>query len=135
MSVSDNIETVRRFYAGPAADDAHRVPMFAPDAIWHVPGDNPVSGEYRGIEAITRTMVGRMQPLDEWRIEVRDVMGNADHVVGVVHLTGSRYGATIDTPGAHVFRFNSEGEIVEAWGFTSDQARLDDFFRATPAED
>jgi ketosteroid isomerase-like protein len=134
MGVSDNIETVRRFYrAGPADDDSERVPMFAPDAVWHVPGDNPVSGEYHGIAEITHTMVGRVQPLAQWRVDVLEVMGNADHVVGVVHVTGSRYGATIDTTGAHVFRFNADGQIIEAWGFTADQVRLDDFFRATEA--
>jgi ketosteroid isomerase-like protein len=131
MGVADNIETVRRFYrAGPADDDSSRTPMFARDAVWHVPGENPVSGPYRGVDAITGEMIGRMQPLDEWRIEMKHVMGNDDLVVGTVHLTGRRRGRTIDTDGAHVFRFDEEGRIVEAWGFTVEQAALDEFFRA-----
>ena len=49
MSVARNIQAVRRFYeAGPAAEDSERLPFFTPDAVWHVPGENPVAGPYRG---------------------------------------------------------------------------------------
>lgn len=130
-SIERNIETVRRFYgAGPADDDADRVSFFADSAVWHVPGANPVSGPYVGIDAITGTMPGRMGPLDRWEIELLDVMGNEDLVVATIRVSGLRRGVSIETPGAHVFRFDQSGRIVEAWGFTQDQARLDDFFRA-----
>ena len=47
MTVGRNLETIQRFYgAGPALDDSDRLAFFAPDAVWHVPGDNPVSGPY-----------------------------------------------------------------------------------------
>lgn len=72
MGVAENIETVKRFYgARPADEDTQREHFLAPDGVWHVPGDNPVSGQYQGVEAITKSMPGRMQPLDEWRIEPR----------------------------------------------------------------
>ncbi len=91
MGVAENIEMVTRFYAaGPADDDAERRAFFAPDAAWHVPGDNPVSGTYHGVEAITMEMVERMQPLDEWKIDPRHIMGNQDLVCAVAHLNGSR---------------------------------------------
>jgi ketosteroid isomerase-like protein len=129
--VARNIATVRRFYgAGPADDDAERLPFFADDAVWHVPGENPVSGPYAGVQAITERMVERMAPLDRWEIEARDVMGNADLVVGTFTLRGLRRGVDIETTGAHVFRFDTDGRIAEAWGFTLDQARLDELFRA-----
>jgi len=125
------MDVVRRFYgAGPAADDSERRSFFAPDAVWHVPGDNPVSGPYRGIEQITGLMVERMAPLDDWRIEPRHMMANGDLVLAVVHVFGTRRGHSIKTHGGHVFRFDSDGRIAEAWGFTEDQAALDEFFRA-----
>lgn len=131
MSVARHIETIRRFYrAGPADDDANRIPFFAPDVVWHVPGDNPVSGPYHGPDAIRSEMAARMAPLDEWAIEPVDVMGNADLVVGYVRLRGRRRGRTIESTGAHVFRFDAEGRVVEAWGFVDRQDELDDFFRA-----
>ncbi len=129
--VARNIETVRRFYgAGPADDDSERLPFFADDAVWHVPGDNPVSGPYGGVRAISETMIERMQPLDRWEIELRDVMGNDDLVVATIDLRGLRRGVSIETTGAHVFRFDAQGRIGEAWGFTLDQRRLDELFRA-----
>jgi ketosteroid isomerase-like protein len=131
MGEAENMATVRRFYAaGPSATDDQRRAFFAPDAIWHVPGDNPVSGPYHGVEAITTTMPAKMQPLDQWHIEPRHVMANGDLVVAIVHLSGTRRGHTIESHGGHVFRFDDQGRIAEAWGFTEQQSELDDFFRA-----
>ena len=131
MGVAENIDTIRRFYAaGQADDDTERASFFAPDAIWHVPGDNPVSGPYHGVAAITEEMAARMRSLDEWYIEPRHIMGNVDLVMAVGHLAGRRGDLTINTHAGHVFRFDDQGRIAEAWGFTEDQARLDDLFRS-----
>lgn len=131
MSVERNIETIGRFYrAGPADDDAARIPFFAPDAVWHVPGENPVSDPYHGPDAIRHEMSARMAPLDEWHIEADEVMGNDDLVVGVVRLRGRRRGRHIESTGAHVFQFDAQGRVVEAWGFVAAQSDLDEFFRA-----
>jgi hypothetical protein len=131
VSVEGNIETVRRFYsAGPADDDRDRVPFFAPDAVWHVPGENPVSGSYIGAAAITTEIAARMAPLHEWDVELIDLMGNAHLVVATVRLRGERRGVRIESNGAHVFRLNDDGQVAEVWGFTVPQDRLDEFFRA-----
>jgi ketosteroid isomerase-like protein len=125
VGVAENIETVRRFYAaGPADDDADRTPLASPDIVWHVPGANRVSGEYRGAQDVFESMPAAMQPLDRWEIDVVNVMGNADLVVATVRVRGERYGRTLDSPGAHVFRL-VDGRILEAWGFVVDQATLD----------
>jgi hypothetical protein len=54
--------------------------------------------------------------LDEWRIDVTDVMGNDDLVVATVRLVARRGDIRVDTTGAHVFRFDPNGTIAEAWG-------------------
>ena len=129
--MAENIALVRRFYDfGAASDSEAGAPTFAPEAVWHVPGDNPVSGAYHGVDAITYDIGARMQPLDDWRIDVVDVMGSADIVVSVLFLVGRRRGRTVDMPGGHVFRFDDEGRIFEAWGFAADQPKLDEFFSA-----
>jgi uncharacterized protein len=125
VGIADNIALIRRFYAaGSAHDDRDRAGYASPDIVWHVPGANRVSGDHRGAEAVFRTMPASMQPLDDWTIDVRQVMGNGDLVVAIVDVRGRRYGRTVDTVGAHVFRLE-DGRIVEAWGFTDDQAALD----------
>jgi len=125
MGVAENIDTVRRFYAaGPATDDAERAGFASPDIVWHVPGANRISGEYRGAHAVFEAMPASMQPLDRWELDVTAAMGNADLVVATVRIRGTRYGREIDTAGAHVFRL-TDGRIVEAWGFAEDQSTLD----------
>lgn len=131
MSVATNIAKVLRFYAaGPADDDAERAPFFAPNAVWHVPGTNPVSGAYHGVHAIRTDMAARMMPLDEWTIEPIDAMGNGDLVMATVRLRARRRGHPVESTGGHVFRFDDEGRIAEAWGFVEKQAELDDLVRA-----
>lgn len=126
MPVADNIATVRRFYeAGPAGDDAERMPLAVDDIVWHVPGANRISGDYRGGTEVFGSMPSMMQPLDQWQIEVIDLMGNADLVVATIRVRGERYGRSVDTLGAHVFRLDAAARIVEAWGFAADQASLD----------
>ena len=131
MSVERNIATIRQFYAaGPADDDTDRVPFFAPDVVWHVPGTNPVSGPYRGPEAIRTDLAARTAPLDEWTLDVLDVRGNADLVPGIVKVRGRRRGHMIETRGGHGLRFDDQGRVAEACGFTAQQDELDAFFRA-----
>lgn len=121
-----NIETARRMYSG---DEVEHLKIAA-DIVWHVPGHNPVSGDYHGIEEYTQLMPSRMAPLTAWSFEVHDIMVNGDHVVATVSLKGERRGKKVDLRGAHIMRMNEQGQVVEGWGFTSDQNALDEFFSA-----
>jgi ketosteroid isomerase-like protein len=130
MGVQENVASVRRFYAaGPPDDDRDRARFASPDVVWHVPGDNPVSGPYRGQHAVFTELGDRMQPLAEWDVQLVDVMANVDMVVATVRVVAARGTQRVETNGAHVFRFDDRGRIVEAWGFTVDQAGLDAVFR------
>jgi ketosteroid isomerase-like protein len=132
MGVAENIAAVRRFYAaGPPQDDAKRHAFAAPDIVWHVPGENPVAGRYEGHAAVFGEIGQRMQPLDDWTIEVRAVMGNADLVVAMVDLVAARGPHRVACTAAHAFRFDAEGRIAEVWGFVDDQAELDALFGYT----
>lgn len=118
-----NMETVRRAYQAEQE-------VMAPDIVWHVPGHNPVSGQYTGRDEYFNLMPSRMAPLTRWEFEVRDVMVNGDYVMATIHLRGERKGKQVDLDGGHLFRLNEEGQVVEGWGFTSDQDALDEFFSA-----
>jgi hypothetical protein len=75
-------------------------------------------------------MPSRMAPLISWSFEVHDIMVNGDYVVATGSLKGERRGKKVDLRGAHIMRMNDDGQVVEGWGFTSDQDALDDFFSA-----
>lgn len=121
-----NIKAVRLMYEG---DEAERA-QIARDIVWHVPGHNPVSGIYQGFDKYTNLMPSRMAPLSRWDFGLDDVMVNGDHVVATFRLQGERKGRQIDLRGAHIMRLNDAGQIIEGWGFASDQDALDEFFSA-----
>jgi ketosteroid isomerase-like protein len=121
-----NIRMVRLMYTGDEAERAN----IARDIVWHVPGHNPVSGDYHGFREYTETMPARMAPLARWDFELQDVMVNGNYVVSTFRVQGERKNKQVDLRGAHIMRLNDEGQIVEGWGFADDQDALDDFFSA-----
>lgn len=121
-----NIEAVKQMYQGEVAENA----TIASDIVWHVPGHNPVSGEYRGYKEYTELMPARMAPLTRWDFELGDVMVNGNYVVATFRLQGERKGKTVNLRGAHIMRLNDRHQVVEGWGFLDDQDALDDFFAA-----
>ncbi|MGZ9235244.1 MAG: nuclear transport factor 2 family protein [Anaerolineales bacterium] len=121
-----NLETARRMYTGDDAEHAN----IAANIVWHVPGHNPVSGDYHGFREYTELMPSRMAPLTSWGFEVHDIMVNGNYVVATISLKGERRGKKVDLRGAHIMRMNEQGQVVEGWGFTSDQDALDAFFSA-----
>jgi ketosteroid isomerase-like protein len=116
-----NIEAVRQFYQAERS-------VAAPDIVWHVPGHNPVSGTYHGQHEYFDLLPSRMAPLDEWDVDVEDVLINEDMAVTTVRVRGERMGRKIDLHGHHVIRLNPDGQVEEGWGFTSHQDTLDGFF-------
>ena len=121
-----NIAIVRKMYEG---DDAERAAI-AGEILWHVPGHNPVSGDYRGYAEYTEVMPARMAPLARWDFTLEDVMVNGDYVMTTFRLHGERKGRTVHLRGGHLMRVTADGKVVEGWGFTDDQEALDDFFSA-----
>jgi ketosteroid isomerase-like protein len=121
-----NIATVRRMYIG---DEAERRTISS-DIVWHVPGHNPVAGEYHGFDEYTQLMPSRMAPLTRWDFTLEDVMVNGEFVMTTFRVQGERNGQTIDMSGGHLMRLTADGKVAEGWGFASDQDSLDAFFSA-----
>jgi ketosteroid isomerase-like protein len=119
-----SIRTAWQMYTG---DESERL-QIASDIVWHVPGHNPVSGDYHGYQEYTELMPSRMAPLTRWDFTLYKVMVNRNYVVATFNLKGERRGKSIDLDGAHILRFNDHGQVAEGWGFTEDQDLLDDFF-------
>jgi ketosteroid isomerase-like protein len=124
---------VRELYDAFASGDPDRYrSRFAEDFTWHVPGDNPVSGPYRGHHEYFEVMTSRMAPLEEWTFELGDIMVNERARAAVVELTvrGLRAGVSLEVDGCHVIRLDEQGRVIEGWGFLKDQDALDRFFLA-----
>jgi ketosteroid isomerase-like protein len=119
-----NIAVVRKMYEGDENERAN----IARDIVWHVPGHNPVSGDYHGFEEYTSLMPSRMAPLDRWDFTLEDVMVNDNYVMTTFRVQGERRGKTVDLRGGHLMRVTADGRVAEGWGFTDNQDTLDDFF-------
>ena len=119
-----NIEIVQLMYTGDESERAN----IASDIIWHVPGHNPVSGDYHGFEEYTKLMPARMAPLTRWNFTLENVMVNGNYVMTTLRVQGERNGKMIDIRGGHLMRLTDEGKVVEGWGFTDNQDELDQFF-------
>lgn len=63
---------------------------FAPDATWEYPGDLPLSGTYRGIDAIvSEFLAGASNLLAEVRLELGTVVAEGELVAAEWTATGS----------------------------------------------
>ena len=128
MREHPNAALIRRALESLVAGDlATFSTAFADDVIWHVPGDGPLAGEYRGVPALF-ALFGRQEGLSDGtlRLELRDVMASADHAVAWQQITARRDGFLLDVTEALVFQIR-DGKVAEVWQRT-DQYVVDDFF-------
>lgn len=130
MAVHPNADVVRKGLKAFADRDMEAVgELLADDIVWHVPGNNPLSGDYKGKEEV----FGFFAKLGElsggsFKLDVHDVVGNDEHVVALVRVSGSRPdGRTIQMRVAQTFHVRN-GKAVEFWGMAEDQAQADAFW-------
>ena len=103
---------MRRVLRPPTRNDEA---SFADGFVRHVPGDTDLSGRYEGDDYFM-VMPARMQPLEEWSLDVESLAANDDLVVAVGQLHGRRLGRAIDVQGGHVFRYDNNSSIPRSLG-------------------
>jgi ketosteroid isomerase-like protein len=124
-----NEELVRRGFDAFAKGDVDTLrELFDQDAVWHVPGRNQLSGDYRGMD----TILGLFAKIAElsggtFRIDLHDVVANDDHAVGIYVGRGEREGRTLEDRNVLVTHIRN-GKISEAWLLNDDQYAADEFF-------
>ncbi len=131
MADHPNLESARAAYAAFAAGDMATInDLLADDIVWHSSGDNILTGDYEGKEAVLGYMATLMQETGgTFRNEVHDMLANDDHGVALVNVTAERNGRTLDTRIIHVFHMR-DGKVTEFWSVGMDQPGLDDFWAA-----
>ena len=71
--------------------------MIAEDAVWHVPGNAPVSQEYRGRERIFDLFRETRRLTDgSYLSELRWAVADDEHAVAVYRARGERLGRSLD---------------------------------------
>lgn len=124
------IDVVGKYGAAMAAGDMEALAAtFHPDAVWHQPGANQVSGDHVGPDAILAHL-GRFMQLSggTFALETESATESGDLVATTVHFRAQREGQDdLDQHGVDVFRVTGD-RIVEVWLMSEDQEAEDRFW-------
>ncbi len=127
MSASD---TVGRYGAAASTGDMTGLAAtLSPDVVWHQPGDNPLSGDHVGPEAVVAHL-GRFMELSggTFALSTESVTDAGALVATTVRFTASRPGhPDLDQRGVDVFRVVGD-RIAEVWLISEDQDAEDAFW-------
>ena len=125
-----NAELLRTAYESFATGDVPAVlAIFSEDITFHIPGDNPISGDYTGHDEVT----GFFQTLGErsngtFSIDVHDILDNGDDtVVALVTHNAQRDADELAMPAVHVWRF-MDGKATSHDSFVADDHESDRFW-------
>lgn len=87
-------EGFERFVAG---DPEGLLELFAPHAVWRVPGANAMTGDYRGVDEILGFLRRTRELTDgTYQVELLWVVADDEHVVPLYRAFGRRGGRTLD---------------------------------------
>jgi len=128
MAEHPNAALLRKGYEAFARGDiAALTDMFAEDMVWHVPGNNLISGEHKGRDAVFAVFAKTMELTGgTFKIDLHDIVANDEHTVSLTRAAASRQGKQLDLRGADIYHIRN-GKVTEWWSFVEDQ-RLDDEF-------
>lgn len=124
-----NEELTRKGYEAFGKGDLQTLnDLMADDVVWHVPGNNPLSGDYRGKEAVFG-LFGRIVELSggTLRQDIHDVLANDEHAVVMVVTHAERGGKNLDDRQVHVLHIK-DGKVTEFWNHFGNQSAVDDFW-------
>lgn len=101
----------------------------ADDVIWHVGGNNKMSGPHTGKVEVLGMMGRLMERTGEtFGGDLHDVLASDDHTV----ILGTAHGTT---PSGEAFQYKfvnifhiRDGQVVEAWGMSEDDSATDPIF-------
>jgi uncharacterized protein len=124
-----NEELIRRGYeAFLGGDLAALNDMFSDDIVWHVPGHNQLSGDYRGKDEVFGNFAKVFELTGgDFKLEIHDVLANDDHVAVLARATGKIGERSLDDNSVQLFHVK-DGKATEQWLYPGDQQATDEFW-------
>jgi hypothetical protein len=129
MADHPNVALLRKGYEAFAKGDLDTLRgLFADDIVWHSPGNNILSGDYKGHEEVFG-FFGRIvqETGGNFSNDIHDVLANDEHAAVMVNAHSERNGKTLDAPVVHIFHVK-DGKVTEFWAFGQDSNELDAFW-------
>jgi len=125
-----NAQLIRRFHEAQARADAPvLMELLADDVVWHVPGKNLLSRDYRG-KAEVAGFWSRVRELSGGtiRTELLDVLGSDAFGIALVKVHAVREGKSLGGQfQAFTYRI-ADGKIAEFWFMVEDRYAVDAFW-------
>ena len=121
-------DIVRRGYRAFGEGDMETLgSLYMPDVVQRIPGNNPMSGEYQGLDAV----MGLYAKLFEssggtFSVDLKSVKTEGDKVVTVHGATAEREGKTLDVDESIEFSFS--GDKISALDVTYPDEAVEDAF-------
>ena len=124
-----NQEVVRRIFGAFAEKQGFALrDLFAPDAVWVVPGDGAMAGVHRGREAIFRFLARLPKETDgTYSSELVDVLVSDGRAAALYRASGERHGRRLDLDQVLLFRIE-DGLVHEVLALPSDPAVFEAFW-------
>jgi uncharacterized protein len=134
MGAQEDAELVRKGYEAFIAGDMEWMnEHLHENVVWHSPGNNVLSGDYRGRESVLAWFAKTVQvALPEF--DMHDIVASDDHVVALFTIRWRRNdnGDTFEDRNVQVFHI-ANGQAIEVWTMDADQAGFDNFLVGAPA--
>jgi ketosteroid isomerase-like protein len=128
MAEQSDAQLVRQGYDAFIAGDMEWLNEHLADSIvWHVPGNNVLSGDYRGKEEVLSFFAKSVQAAIP-SFDVHDVVASDDHTIALLNVRFTRQdiGQTFEGRAVQVFHIEN-GKALESWFMNEDQAAADAF--------
>ena len=129
MTDHPNLERSRAGYAAFASGDMATLSGFlSDDIVWHSGGDNILTGDYEGKEAVLGFFGRLMQESGgSFKNDIHDMLANDEHGVALVTSSATRGGVSIEEHAVHVFHMR-DGKMTEFWVFPENQDKFDELW-------
>src|SRR4030095_14247375 len=102
--------------------------LFDQDAVWHVSGRSPLSGDHRGMDAILGNFAKTAELTGgTFRIDLHAVVDNDEHAVAIYVTRVESEGRPMEARQVLVSHIRN-GKLTEAWLMSEDQSAADEFF-------
>lgn len=103
--------------------------QIAEDAIWHMPGENRLAGDYVGHEEIMRNFGMLQESVDAYYAYPLDYYGSDDHVTLIAEVRARKGDKVLHTKEAMTWRVEN-GQLKECWHLCMEPLKWDAFFSA-----
>lgn len=130
MPEHPNVERARREIAVFQSGDLDALrDFFAEDVVWHVGGSHPLSGDYRGRDALI-AYFGKVREMTggSLRLEPDSILASDDRVAMFTRVTGTRDGRSLDAVLAQIISVGKDGRWTEYWALADNQEQVDAFW-------